>query len=178
MVLTSAAHASLEIILALTTSGCVRVVATVGTIAEDGCCRFPIKTISRSESELTLKIIETAVAYYDRRIAERAVAILKQHGARFVDEAIRDNPDGPVVMVTTRYATEVDYQVLIGEADSGDRGKSRVIWDRSVTFGATDRTVAGGADFVAAARAQEEVQHAAYSLLNAPSEGSSDDNAE
>lgn len=155
----------------------VSVVATVGTIAEDGCCRFPIKTISLSESELTLKIIETAT-YYDRRIAERAVAILKQHGARFVDEAIRDNPDGPVVMVTSRYATEVDYQVLIGDAYSGDRGKSRVIWDRSATFGATDRTVAGGADFVAAARAQEEVQHAAYSLLNAQSEDSNDGNAE
>lgn len=107
----------------------------------------------------------TTMSERERIQQDHARTILKQHGARFIDEALRDNPDGPVTMVTTRYATEVFYQVLIGDADSGDRGRSRVIWDRAVTFGATDRTVAGGADFVAAARAQADVQHAAYSLL-------------
>lgn len=95
---------------------------------------------------------------------ETARTILNRHGARFVDEALRDNPDGPVAMITTRYATEIDYQVIVGHPDSGDRGKSRVIWDRSVAFGATDARVAGGRDFVAAARAQDEVAYAAFVL--------------
>jgi hypothetical protein len=93
--------------------------------------------------------------------------ILTKHGTRFIDEALRDNPDGPVAMVTTRYATEIDYRVIVGELTDGDHGKARVIWDRSVSFGATDARVAGGSDFVAAARAQDEVAFAAHALLNA-----------
>jgi hypothetical protein len=96
---------------------------------------------------------------------ERARQLLVKHGARWVDEAIRDNPDGPVMTITTRYATEVDYRVVVGDLQAGDLGKARIVWDRSVTFGATDRTVAGGADFVAAARAQDEVAFALYALL-------------
>jgi hypothetical protein len=102
----------------------------------------------------------------DTQRQKKFMAVLSAHNARHVDDAIRDNPDGPVQMVTTRHATEVDYQVIVGTIESGDLGKSRVIWDRSVTFGSTDRTVAGGADFVAAARAQEEVAFATYALID------------
>jgi hypothetical protein len=123
------------------------------------------------------RIIETPEGNVGR--TDNLRAILAKHGARFIDEAIRDNPDGPVSAVTTRYATEVDYQVIVGGWDDGDHGKARVIWDRSVSFGATDARCAGGSDFVAAARAQDEVASAAYALLSAtePTDdmGSTDD---
>jgi hypothetical protein len=98
---------------------------------------------------------------------------LARHGARFVDEALRDHPDGPVVMVTTRYATEIDYRVVVGDPSDGDRGRARVVWDRSVSFGATDARVAGGSDFVAATRAQDEVAFMMYALPGAA--GGTDD---
>jgi hypothetical protein len=95
-----------------------------------------------------------------------ARSTLVKYGARFFEEAIRDNPDGPVSMVTTRYDTEIAYQVIVGEIDAGDRGRARTIWDRAVTFGATDARCAGGSDFVAAARAQDTVAEAAHVLLS------------
>lgn len=110
-----------------------------------------------------MKIIETVESSRPSQ-AERLRAILAKHGVRHLDDAIRDNPDGPVRMITTRYATQIDYQVIVGD---DDMYRGRCIWDRSVTFGATDRTVAGGEDFVAAARAQDEVAQAAHALLEA-----------
>lgn len=98
----------------------------------------------------------------NRRPAPELRKLLLGLGARNLDEAITDNPDGPIVMVTSRYATEIHYRVVVGESSD-----PRIIWDRSVIFGATDRTVAGGADFTAAARAQDEVAQVAHALLDA-----------
>jgi hypothetical protein len=111
-----------------------------------------------------MKIIETLTTSWTT--SNNARNILVKHGAQFVAEAIKDNPSGPITMVTTRDATEVTYEVLIGDTYSGDRGESRTIWSRTVKFGATDRTVAGGYDFVTAARAQDEVASAAYVLIS------------
>lgn len=127
-----------------------------------------------TKHQYPLQIVETVIArdlqacasLADASVADRARSLLARHGARFVDEAIRDNPDGMVSMVTTRYATEIFYQVAIGDPDAGDRGRARIVWDRAVTFGATDRTVAGGHEFVAAARAQDEVSSAAFALMD------------
>jgi hypothetical protein len=89
-------------------------------------------------------------------------------GAQFADGAIRDNSDGPVRMHTVVSRLDVTYDVLIGEAgDPGCVDSARCIWHRVVTFGATDRTVAGGAAFVEAARTQEAVAWAALDLLEA-----------
>lgn len=92
---------------------------------------------------------------------------LVRAGAQFVEEALRDNPDGPVQMITTISRTDNCFDVVIGDAEWGDRGRARTIWRRIVVFGHTDRTVAGGADHVAAARMQEEVARSALTLLEA-----------
>ena len=98
----------------------------------------------------------------------RAANILVRSGAQFVDEALRDNPDGPVRMHTEISRAEVDYAVVIGcPEDSMGTRTSRTIWHRTVTFGATDRHCAGGAAFVEAARAQEIVAWSALELLEA-----------
>jgi hypothetical protein len=87
-------------------------------------------------------------------------------GAQFIEDAIRDNPDGPVQMHTEISRTDVTYDVCIGDPfDSMSPRSARCIWHRVVTFGATDRTVAGGAAFVGAAHAQEDVAWAALDLL-------------
>lgn len=82
-------------------------------------------------------------------------------GAQFVDEALVDNPDGPVQMRTELSRTDVTYTVTIGESLRA----ARCIWHRVVVFGCTDRTVAGGAAFVEAARMQEVVAWAALELM-------------
>lgn len=98
----------------------------------------------------------------------RAANILVRAGAQFVDEAIADNPDGPVQMHTELSRTEVSYGVAIGDSsDSMTPRTDRFIWYRVVTFGHTDRTVAGGAAFVEVARMQEAVAWAALDLLEA-----------
>jgi hypothetical protein len=97
----------------------------------------------------------------------RATNILVRSGAQFVDEAIRDNPDGPVQMHTEISRTEVIYDVLVGGDDDRSPRPGRFIWSRTVVFGHTDRTVTGGADFVEAARTQEAVAWAALELLEA-----------
>lgn len=98
----------------------------------------------------------------------RAANILVRAGAQFVDEGIRDNPDGPVQMHTEISRTDVSYDVTIGDpSDSMSPRTARCIWHRVVVFGHTDRTVAGGAAFVEAARMQEAVAWAALDLLEA-----------
>lgn len=87
--------------------------------------------------------------------------ILTIHRAQFVDEALADNPDGPVRMIITRTRAEIDYEVVIGH----DEGKARAVWCKSVTFDFTDRTAAGGYDFVQAAREQDEVGLAMLELV-------------
>lgn len=84
-------------------------------------------------------------------------------GAQFVEQALRDNPDGPVSMWTTLTRTEIDYEVTVGFMD--DRSRGRIIWHKTVVFGHTDRTVAGGAAFVEAARVQETVAWSALALM-------------
>ena len=95
----------------------------------------------------------------------RAANILVRFGAQFVDEALARNPDGPVRMHTELSRTDVFYDVTIG--DPSDGMPARCIWQRIVVFGHTDRTVAGGAAFVEAARLQEAVAWAALDLLEA-----------
>lgn len=95
--------------------------------------------------------------------ADRAAAILRQHGCKWVLEAIADNPDGPVTMSTDISKQAVEYEVCIG--GPSDRDKGRIIWHKTVWFGATDAHCAGGAAFVAAAREQEHVAWAALELL-------------
>jgi len=97
----------------------------------------------------------------------RATNILVRAGAQFVDKALVDNPDGPVQMHTTLSRTDVTYDVTIGDPSDSMRRTARCIWHRVVVFGHTDRTVAGGAAFVEAARMQEAVAWAALDLLEA-----------
>jgi hypothetical protein len=98
----------------------------------------------------------------------RAANILVRAGAQFVDDGIRDNPDGPVQMHTELSRIDVSYDVTIGDpSDSMSPRTARCIWHRVVVFGHTDRTVAGGAAFVEAARTQEAVAWAALDLLEA-----------
>jgi hypothetical protein len=98
----------------------------------------------------------------------RAANVLVRSGAQFVDDAIRDNPDGPVTMHTEISRTEVDYAVVIGSPECSMSARTaRTIWHRTVTFGATDRYCAGGAAFVEAARMQETVAWAVLELLEA-----------
>ena len=91
-----------------------------------------------------------------------AANVLVRRGAQFVEDALRDNPDGPVRMVIERSRTEIVYTVTIGDPD--DNG-ARSIWCRTVVFGHDDRHCAGGAAFVEVGREQDEVAFAALELL-------------
>jgi hypothetical protein len=63
-----------------------------------------------------------------------------------------------VAMVTQIEDTQVVYTVIVGGGvHDGDRSGCRVAWRKAVTFGRTDRTVAGGMAFREAAREQEDV---------------------
>jgi hypothetical protein len=98
----------------------------------------------------------------------RVANILVRAGAQFVDEALVDNPDGPVQMHTELSRTDVTYDVTIGDpSDSMSPRTARCIWHRTVNFGATDRHCAGGAAFVEVARQQEAVAWDALDLLEA-----------
>lgn len=44
---------------------------------------------------------------------QEAMNLLVRHGAKWVDEALRDNSDGPITEHTTRTRTEVEYEVTI-----------------------------------------------------------------
>lgn len=68
----------------------------------------------------------------------------------------------PITMVTTRSDTEIIYEVVAGDITSGDFGNTRYIWTKTVVFGATDATVAGGYAFTAAAREQQAIADAAF----------------
>lgn len=94
-----------------------------------------------------------------------AMNILVRAGAKWVDEALRDNPDGPITEHTTRTKTEIEYEVTIGYCDDQHRG--RLIWHKTVPFGHDDAHCAGGAAFVAAAREQQDVAFAALELMEA-----------
>lgn len=95
--------------------------------------------------------------------AARAESVLLRLGAKWVYEAIEDNPDGPVAMETEISRQTVEYEVRIG--GSSDRDKGRIIWHKTVWFGASDAHCAGGSAFVAAAREQDQVAWAALELL-------------
>lgn len=114
------------------------------------------------------EIIETLIPPGRGDGVARASNILVQAGAQFVEDALRDNPDGPVQMHTEVSRTDVTYDVVIGDpSDSMSTRGARCIWRRVVTFGHTDRHVAGGAAFVEAARMQDAVAWAALDLLEA-----------
>lgn len=89
--------------------------------------------------------------------------ILVRSHAKWVDEAIRDNPDGPITEHTTRTRTEIEYEVTIGYCDDQHRG--RLIWHKTVAFGHDDAHCGGGRAFVEAAREQADVAFAALELL-------------
>jgi hypothetical protein len=98
----------------------------------------------------------------------RAANILVRAGAQFIDDALRDNPAGPIRMHAEISRTEIVYGVVIGAPSTdGTPSSARCIWHRSVKFGANGRHVAGGAAFVEAARQQETIAWAAYELLGA-----------
>lgn len=86
--------------------------------------------------------------------------VLVRAGAQWVDEAIRDNRNGPVTMHTTIDREEIDYEVSIGPADGG-----RFIWSKTVKFGEDAAHRAAGAAFVAVGREQDSVAFAALELL-------------
>jgi hypothetical protein len=80
-----------------------------------------------------------------------------------VDEALRDNPDGPITMHTTRTKTEIEYEVTIGHDD--DRSRGRLIWHKTVAFGHDEAHCSAGRAFVEASREQDAVSFAALELL-------------
>ncbi len=94
---------------------------------------------------------------------QAAMNILVRSGAKWVDEAIRDNPDGPITEHTTRTRTEIEYEVTIGY--DGDRNHGRLIWHKTVAFGHDDAHCGGGSAFVEAARESGDVAFAALELL-------------
>lgn len=98
---------------------------------------------------------------------QQAMNVLVRNHAKWVDEALRDNPDGPIAMVIIRTRTEIDYEVVIGDPDAGDHGRARTIWHATVTFGHDDAHCAGGAAFVTTARMQDEVAFAALEIMEA-----------
>jgi hypothetical protein len=114
-----------------------------------------------------MKTIETLIPPGPETTADRALAILRAAGARFFDEALAANPDGPVEMVTDISRTEIAYEVVIGGVSIGDHGRARTIWTALVAFGASDAHCAGGAAFVSSARQQEAVAWAALELMEA-----------
>lgn len=65
-----------------------------------------------------------------------------EHARQAVEEGAE------VTMETTLDRSSVTYSILIG---------GRLLWSREVYFGQTDATVAGGSDFVRAAREQERI---------------------
>lgn len=93
-----------------------------------------------------------------------AMNVLVRSGAKWVDEALRDNPDGPVMMTTVRTRTEIEYEVIVGILDDCCT-KARCIWSKTVAFGHDDRHHAGGAAFVEVSREQDAVAFAALELL-------------
>lgn len=94
---------------------------------------------------------------------QQAMNILVHSGAKWVDEAISDNPDGPIVQHTTRTKTEIEYEVTIGYLD--DRSRGRLIWHKTVAFGHDDSHCAGGRAFVEVGREQDAVAFAALELM-------------
>lgn len=94
---------------------------------------------------------------------QAAMNVLVRAGAKWVDEALRDNPDGPITEHTTRTRTEIEYEVTIGGSD--DRSRGRVIWHKTVTFGHDDAHCSGGSAFVEAARESSDVAFAALELM-------------
>lgn len=107
---------------------------------------------------------------HGRTGAAQAASLLVREGAQFVEQALADNPEGPVAMITTIEQTETIYDVVIGDVDAGDHGRARMIWRKRVTFGQTDATVAGGRAFVEAARSQDAVARAVVTLLRRPAQ--------
>jgi hypothetical protein len=107
-------------------------------------------------------------AYGEGAAFATALKVMKEHGARFVDESIAANPNGPILMVSDVSRCEVSYEVVVGlPSDSMSVEGARSIWHRIVPFGASDRHCAGGAAFVEAARAQEAVAWAALEIMEA-----------
>ena len=94
---------------------------------------------------------------------QKAMNILVRSGAKWVEEALRDNPDGPITMHTTRTRTEIEYEVTIGHLD--DRSRGRLIWHKTVTFGHDDAHCGGGRAFVEVGREQDDVAFAALVLM-------------
>lgn len=94
---------------------------------------------------------------------QTAMNILVRSGAKWVDEALRDNPDGPITMHTTRTKTEIEYEVTID--DLTDRGRGRLIWHKTVTFGHDDAHCGGGRAFVEVGREHDDVAFAALELM-------------
>jgi len=92
-----------------------------------------------------------------------AMNLLVRSDAKWVEEALRDNPDGPIVQLTTRTKTEVEYEVAIGYRDDQSRG--RLIWHKTVTFGHDDAHCTGGRAFISASHEQEAVAFAALELM-------------
>lgn len=80
-------------------------------------------------------------------------------------ETFGDLASAGVVMLTHLRDAEVVYEVIVGTPiHDADRGDVRTAWSKTVAFGATDRTVAGGMAFREAAREQEAV---AWELFHA-----------
>ena len=94
---------------------------------------------------------------------QEAMNIMVRSGAKWVDEALRDNPDGPIVQHTTRTKTEIEYEVTIGYLD--DRSRGRLIWCKTVTFGHDEAHCSAGRAFVEAGREQDAVAFAALELM-------------
>ena len=94
---------------------------------------------------------------------QQAMNILVRSGAKWVEEALRDNPDGPIVQHTTRTKTEIEYEVTIGLLD--DRSRGRLIWHKTVAFGHDAAHHAGGYAFVEASREQDAISFAVLELM-------------
>lgn len=61
-----------------------------------------------------------------------------------------------ITMVTTINETCVDYEVIDGDADSGDFGDATIEWSKQVEFGNDRRHRAGGPAFREAAQEQHK----------------------
>jgi len=72
----------------------------------------------------------------------------------------------PVTMVTERERDSISYEVVCGNVTAGDHGDARSVWCETVHFGATDATVAGGSDFVQAARHQQQIADEVLAFLH------------
>ena len=58
-------------------------------------------------------------------------------------------------MVITIDDCDITYDVIDGDLATADMGGAHTLWTKTVAFGQTDATVAGGYAFVEAAREQE-----------------------